>query len=158
MKTNQGQIDQIIIDAVDSLLTFENTCAKAYVKIAKAAFAPELAKALDPEQTNIKSHIQRLKLIKKLFPIKSGVALPILSIDTPKFSSTKTAIQDLMIMHYALQLQGLKINQYHFLLALSILIEQEHAIPLMEQCISENNDTNTWIKRILDYTAAGMLK
>ncbi len=158
MKTNQEQMEQIFIEAITTLLLFENTCAKVYLKLSKTAFAPELAKALDPEQTNIKSHIQRLKLIKKLFNIKPGVALPILSINTPKFSSAKTAMQDLNIMHYALQLQDLKISQYHFLLALSISIQLEHAIALVEQCINENNDTNTWIRRTLDHTATGMLK
>lgn len=158
MKTNQDQIEQIFRSTIESLLTFENTCSKTYVKLSKAAFAPELAKALDPGQTNIKSHIQRLKLIKKLFNIKPEVAHPILTINTPKFSSVKTALQDLMIMQYALQLQDLKISQYQFLLTLSISIQQEHAIALLEQCINENNDTNTWIRRTLDHTARGMLK
>jgi len=158
MKTNQDQIEQIFTSTVESLLTFETTCSKAYVKLSKAAFAPELAKALDPGQTNIKRHIQRLKLIKKLFMIKSDGVLPTLSINGPKLSRMKTAIQDLMIMQYALQLQDLKISQYHFLLTLSISIQQEHAIALVEQCINENNDTNTWIKRTLNYTATGMLK
>lgn len=146
-------MEQIFIDAIDSLLAFEQTCSKTYIKLSKAALAPELGKALDPEQTNIKSHIQRLKLIKKLFTIKSGAALSTLSISAAKLSKTKTAMQDLKIMHFALQLQYLKVSQYHFLLALGTSIQQEHAITLLEQCISENNDTNTWIKRTLNQIA-----
>lgn len=142
-------IIDIFLSHIENLLIFNKEAAKTYLKLSKAAFAPELAKALGPEQTAIKSQISRMQLIKKLYQQKAQSTSPLLAINPIKLSRTKSAAQDLQLIHAALQLLAVQNSQYQAILKLMEATKPAHVPELIDQCISENKDTETWITRTL---------
>jgi len=137
--------------AIDSAIGFEKNCTKLYEKLASASLAPELSKALHPEQTGIGSHIERLQLIKKLIIGKTEIQLSFLTINPTKLKKGKSNTQDLLILHTALQYQAAKINEYETLLAYVTDVLESPVPELISQCIAENEQTSLWLKRTLNH-------
>ncbi|TKC09883.1 DUF892 family protein [Pedobacter polaris] len=140
-------LNNILSEAIGSQMEFNKVCAKTYNKLSKAAQVPELAKALDPEQTGIDNHIGRLKLLTKLLGGSAGKQSLIFTFNPLKLSKNKANEQDIQIIQTALQLLAIQNIQYDFILKLIQLLQLAHAPELIEQCMSENQDTQVWISR-----------
>lgn len=90
-----------------------------------------------------------MQLIKKLYQQKAQSTGPLLAINPIKLSRTKSAAQDLQLIHAALQLLAVQNSQYQAILKLIEAAKPAHVPELIDQCISENKDTETWITRTL---------
>lgn len=142
-------LTQLLSNAIENLFHFNKKAASSLLRLSKSAFAPELAKALNPEQTSINSHRSRLQLIKKLISPKPQAVALLIDINPFKLARTKSAAQDIVIIGYALQLLAVQNSQYHCILTLINSLAIPHAPELIDQSIQENRDTATWITRTL---------
>ena len=152
MTKAESNLSSLFINAIDDLLVSEKNGAKTYSNYVKAAFTPELSKALSPDQTNIKNHIQRLNMIKGLLVSDKNKinASYIVELASVKISKTnKSATQDVRLISVALQYQGIKLANYEILHNLALATSNDQAVILLEQCIKENQDTSIWLRQIL---------
>lgn len=140
---------ETIVAVINSMTDLEKKCAKIFTKLSNAAHAPELAKALHEEQTDVLNHIKRLKLIAKLFPKTTKFAQQGLQINSIKLAKNKTLAQDIELIFIANQLLAMKNNQYDLMLKLLIKGDNDHAIELIKQTITDNENTLIWINRTL---------
>lgn len=140
---------ETIVAVINSMTDLEKKCAKIFTKLSKAAHAPELAKALHEEQTDVLNHIKRLKLIAKLFPKTTKVAQQGLQINSIKLAKNKTLTQDIELIFIANQLLAMKNNQYDLMLKLLSKGNNDHEIELIKQTITDNENTLIWINRTL---------
>ncbi|TCC88064.1 DUF892 family protein [Pedobacter frigiditerrae] len=142
------------------LMEFEKQLLKLYPKLEKAAHTAELVKALNPEVADQVKHINRLKLItnslneKKPKGTLNQVNIPLLPIK----ASIKSAEQDLILISFALQIQNLKLGYYEFLHPLAAALQMETEAALLEQTITDNRNTNTWLRQIIQNIIAPSLK
>jgi hypothetical protein len=140
-------LNQILSNAIENLLHINKKAASSFLKLSKSAFAPELAKALDPEQTFIENHRSRLQLLKKLIPCKPKAVNSIIKIDPFKLAKHKSSAQDKLIITYALLLLSVQNAHYHCILMLNKSLDIPYAVELIDQSISENSNTEIWITR-----------
>ena len=143
------ELNGIIVSVINSMIDFEKKCAKIFTKLSIAACAPELAKALHEEQTDVLNHIKRLKLIAKLFPKTTKVAQQGLQINSLKLAKNKTVTQDIEIIFIANQLLAMKNNQYELMLKLLSKGDNDVATELIKQTTTDNENTLIWINRTL---------
>lgn len=142
-------LNETLVSLINSMIDLEKKCAKMFTKISIAAQAPELAKAMHEEQTDVLNHIKRLKLIAKLFPKTTKVAQQGLQINKIKLAKNKTLTQDIELIFIANQLLAMKNNQYDLMLKLLSKGDNDHAIELIKQTITDNENTLIWINRTL---------
>ena len=142
-------LNNALAATVGKITPLLKACAKANVKLSKAAFVPELAKALDPEQTGILNHLKRIKLLTKLIG-KPKNSTPLLGLNPVKLSKTKSTAQDIELVGYALELLAIQNAQLTLLLKLLAATALPQASELISQCIQENKETHIWITRTLD--------
>lgn len=142
-------VSEKIIAIVNWMIEVERKCAKSFDKLANAAFTPELVKAFHPEQTYIQNHYQRLKLISKLLPKSKALIAAAIVINPIKLSRKKSNEQDVELIFIANQLLAMKNNQYELLINLLKLQEEDEAITLLRQTITDNENTQIWINRTL---------
>lgn len=141
--------NEIIVSLINSMTDLEKKCAKIFTKLSIAALAPELAKALHEEQTDVLNHVKRLKLIAKLFPKTTKVAQQGLQINSLKLVKNKTLTQDIEIIFIANQLLAMKNNQYELMLKLLSKGDNDVATELIKQTTTDNENTLIWINRTL---------
>ena len=142
-------LNGIIVSVINSMIGLEKKCAKIFTKLSIAAYAPELAKALHEEQTDVLNHVKRLKLIAKLFPKTTKVAQQGFQINSVKLAKSKTLTQDIEIIFIANHLLAMKNNQYELMLKLLSKGDNDGAIELIKQTITDNENTLIWINRTL---------
>ncbi|WP_316771491.1 DUF892 family protein [Pedobacter frigiditerrae] len=146
------------VDGLLALIAIEQQFAKLYAKLEKASLTAELSKALTPEISDQVQHISRLKLIHtalnlgKLVVPKVNEGIPIL-----KLSTKKSAPQDLQIIHCALKLQNLKLAYYELLHPLAKGLALATEATLLEQTMSDNRNTSTWLRQIIQNVIATIL-
>ena len=128
-----------------------------YRKFIKAVHTPELAKCLSPESTDSEKHLQRLKLIQASLGSKPT---PNKSNDLPQIPKFKKASpqQDLAIIEPALNLQNQKLAHYELLHPLAHAMGLETESELIEQTITDNRNTNTWLRQIIQNIIAPSLR
>ena len=142
-------INETIVSVINSMNDLEKKCAKIFSRLSAAALAPELAKALHEEQTDVLNHFKRLKLIGKLFPKTTKVAQQSLLVNPVKLAKNKTLAQDIEIIFIANQLLAMKNNQYDLMLKLLNKFYNEDVAVLIKQTINDNENTLIWINRTL---------
>ena len=142
-------LNETLVSVINSMNDLEKKCAKIFSRLSAAALAPELAKALHEEQTDVLNHIKRLKLIAKLYPKTKKIVQQSLQINSVKFSKKKTVIQDIEIIFIANQLLAMKNNQYDLMLKILSKGDNGDAIELIKQTITDNENTLIWINRTL---------
>jgi ferritin-like metal-binding protein YciE len=139
---------QKFINTLSIVEKLETLVNKIYKKMETAAFTPELAKCLSPVSTDYEQHLKRIGLIKQSFKQK-----PDLKDNEPKPFSIKlikqSAEQDLDIIANALKLQNEKLAYYEFLYPLASALEMPQQAELLEQTITDNRNTNTWLRQIM---------
>lgn len=146
-------------DGLLKLMATEKQLVKSYNRIQKAAVTAELVKALTPEISDQTQHLSRLKLIHSALPLgKLALPRPMESLPSLKLSAKKTAEQDLLIIGHALKWQNLKLAHYEFLHPLAKGLGMETEATLLEQTISDNRNTNTWLRQIIQNILAPALK
>jgi ferritin-like metal-binding protein YciE len=130
---------------IDSL---EKQVNKFYQKIVGVSQTPELAKCLYPESTDSEKHLQRLRLIQASL---GSMPSPNKINDLPQIPKFKKASpqQDLDIISYALKLQNLKLAHYELLHPIAHAMGLETESELIEQTITDNRNTNTWLRQII---------
>jgi ferritin-like metal-binding protein YciE len=145
-------------NALFILIKLEQQLSKIFVKLERTAFTPELTKALTPEISDQSQHLARLKLIctsLKLKKLNGAVNKEL--IPQVKLSRKKSSMQDLAIINYALQLQNLKLGHYEFIHSLAKGFSIEIESNLIEQTITDNRNTNTWLRQIIQNIIAPQL-
>ena len=132
---------------LDQILQLEKLIGKAYLKFEKTAFTDELAKCLSPTSTDGPAHLQRLKLITASFATNGTATekLPALSISIGK----KSMANDLQLIAVALGLQNQKLAIYEMLHPLASGLALTPIAQLIEQTITDNRNTNTWLRQII---------
>lgn len=143
------------VQTLGELFQFEKQCLSIYSKMEKKASTPELSKCLHPEQTQLASHIERLKLIKKSVGSKSTKPA-ILQVENPKLHSPNIQ-QDLEIVQTALTLQNRKLALYELLHPLAVATKLTMQAELIEQTIADNRHTNTWLRQIVQNVIPALL-
>lgn len=150
-KTIAGQPDYLLqkfIETIASVDHLEKRQVKVYQKLEKAAHTPELTKCLSPLSTDSAQHLQRLALIKLSIGKKNsiqGVELALPPIQLKKSS----AEQDLNLIERALSLQSQKLGYYEFLHPMAKALKLDNEAQLIEQTITDNRNTNTWLRQIV---------
>jgi ferritin-like metal-binding protein YciE len=151
METNETLISQnteVLLHLLEELALLERQSSKYFQKIRKAAFSPELSKALHEEQTSINDHINRLDLIvtelgnnNRTTKTKSSQKLPSLS----SYGRKKSATRDLYMISAAQQVIHSKNVYYKLLTRLAIQLDLELGGTLTKQSVSDNEATLTWL-------------
>jgi ferritin-like metal-binding protein YciE len=143
-----------------NVTNMEKQISKLYLKLEQLAFAPELAKALSPVSTDSEQHLQRLALVKLSFkPQKLESGNKGIEIAPIKFSKkASSGFQDLHIVNNVLSLQNLKLAHYEFLHPLAMALELENEAALIEQTITDNRNTNTWLRQLIQNVIVPGLK
>lgn len=108
---------------------------------------PELAKCLNPEQTEVVQHQAILTLIRKSLKLAT-IKVEQKSIDKPKLRGS-SQLGDLEIISFVLHAQHLKLGTYEMLHALACSLDLEIESQLLEQSITDNRNTNTWLRELL---------
>ena len=139
---------------IEVILDLEKQGAKIYLKLVKKAHTPELTKALSPISTDCEQHLSRLKLIKlalkKIEPEIISEHIPVYDI---KISKPGTA-HDVKIISYALRFQHLKLAYYELLYPMAVNLNLTQEATLLEQTITDNRNTNTWLRQIIQNIVA----
>lgn len=134
---------------IEVIIDLEKKGAKIYLKLVKKAFTPELTKALSPISTDCEQHLSRLKLIKLA---TKGIDTELIKENIPvydvKITKPDTA-QDVKIISYALRFQHLKLAYYEILYPMAVNLNLTQEASLLEQTITDNRNTNTWIRQII---------
>jgi ferritin-like metal-binding protein YciE len=145
-------------NALFILIKLEQQLSKIFVKLERTAFTPELTKALTPEISDQAQHLGRLKLICTSLKLKKlNGAVNKEQIPQVKLSRKKSSMQDLAMINYALQLQNLKLGHYEFIHSLAKGLAKEIESNLIEQTITDNRNTNTWLRQIIQNIIAPQL-
>lgn len=130
-----------------SLYQLEKQLSSVYAKMEKAAATDELAKCLSPISTDAIQHLERLKLLQQSLQIKSITAA------TSKVSGSRwkksNLEQDLAIIKEALTFQNQKLAGYEMLHPMFCAMELTLQAELVEQTITDNRNTNTWLRQIV---------
>jgi ferritin-like metal-binding protein YciE len=148
MSASQNQLELVFKQAILNGIATERQTNSVLAKLHKAAITPELTKALSQEATNFANHISRLKLISSAIPLKGlKVTAAPLFVSIPK--PDKKALQEVWMIAQAIALVSFKIAQYEFLQSLAIVLPSPVFEELLAQCITENRDTKTWLRQIL---------
>ncbi|MFD0941052.1 DUF892 family protein [Pedobacter boryungensis] len=154
--SNNSSLHQFFAQRIDQAEKLEKFSEKKYAKLTKVAHTDELAKCLHPESTDILAHQQRLSLIKKLVPKTSQLEikyeLPVLQL-----KSKANPTQDLLIIENALNIQNQKLAIYELLHPIAVALNLETVPALIEQTISDNRNTNTWLRQIVQNIVAPIL-
>jgi ferritin-like metal-binding protein YciE len=149
MDTKESSPLDALAYLMEDLRMIETLCKKTYDSIRKYANAPELAKAVHPEQTGIISHIKRLKLIKvetsKVEEKRNAFTAPF---GLPK-KLKKGNERDLWLIAKSQQIIYQKLPMYKVALEIATHLNLAHSISLITQTIEENEATCTWLQRIL---------
>ena len=131
--------------AIESL---EKKVNKSYQKMVRSSHTPELSKCLSPESTDSEKHMQRLRLIQASLGSKPSPSRKNDLIPVPKFKKA-SAQQDLDIISHALNLQNQKLAHYELLHPVAHAMGLETESELIEQTITDNRNTNTWLRQII---------
>lgn len=151
VKTIPTHSDHLILkfnETIAAIYALEKKLIKPYQKLKDFAHTHELTKCLSPISTDSEQHLKRLELIRlsigKKNSIKANaVALPVIKL---KKASTE---QDLDIIEYALNFQSCKLGYYEFLHPMAMALTLEIEAELIEQTITDNRNTNTWLRQIV---------
>ena len=147
MPSDQTVAFQKFADYLSAIEKLEKRLPKIYLKMEKAAFTPELAKCLDPESTESEQHLKRIGLLKTAIQQKGNVTL---AAEDLTIKLTKASIeQDLTIIATALKMQHQKLAYYELLHPLAAVLFLTTAAELIEQTISDNRNTCTWLRQII---------
>lgn len=138
---------QLFIDHIAYLELIEKTLTKRYKKLEKSAFTDELAKCLSPISTDQEAHLKRLKLMRELLKGKP-LSKPSFKHEENKLQKV-TIDQDLLIIKEALGFQNHKLAIYEFLHPISIALALTSVPEMIEQTITDNRNTNTWLRQII---------
>ncbi len=135
-------------ESLANLHSHEKKLIAIYAKLEKAAHTPELSKCLSPVSTDNVQHLKRLALIKMSISLKSRIKpemvnQPLIKIKKP------SSHQDLDLVEYALILQNQKLAYYEFLHPIAVALALQKEAELIEQSISDNRNTNTWLRQII---------
>lgn len=134
---------------IEVIIDLEKQGAKIYSKLVKKAYTPELTKALSPISTDCEQHIGRLKLIKLA---TKGIDIELIKENIPiydvKITKPDTA-KDVKIISYALRFQHLKLAYYEMLYPMAVNLSLIQEATLLEQTITDNRNTNTWLRQII---------
>ncbi len=134
---------------IEDLRITATLCKKTYDTIRKYADAPELAKAVHPEQTNITLHVKRLKLIQmeinQVAEKRNASAVPF---GLPR-KLKKGGERDLWLIAKAQQVIYQKLPMYKVALEIATHLNLTQSTSLISQTIEENEATCTWLRRIL---------
>lgn len=149
IKVNDDHIlQQKLANELAKIINLEQQLIKVYQKLEKAAFTDELVKCLSPVSTDSLQHLQRVKLIKSTIRQKpKDIEKFDLKINT-KLKKPHLA-QDLDIINFALAFQNLKLGIYEFLHPLAVSLKLEIEANLIEQTITDNRNTNIWLRQII---------
>ncbi len=143
----------------DQLISLEKLSKKYYQQIRKAAYTPELSKALHEEQTAIKDHFKRLKLIQKEVAITMHKHTPKQISVSPlapiSHGRIKEAMRDVLMIASVQQVLQAKVTCYKLLYPLSVQMGWIHTPSLLKQSIMENEATYTWLERIAQRAISG---
>jgi len=156
MHTTEQQFISVFQTLLKELELLEKSSKKYYHQIRKAAFNPELAKALHHEQTGIDDHLRRLKLIAIELPkdVKKIEALKEIY-STKSYGRTKDNVRDLLMIAQAQQILQTKLADYKLLQRLANVLNLEHTPELLNQTIADNDATNTWLDKIAQRIISG---
>lgn len=132
---------------ISLIASLEKQLKPIYAKLQKKAFHPELAKCLHPEQTELIQHQSRLTLIRKSLKL-STIKVDVKPIEKLKLRSA-SQVGDLDIISFVLHAQHLKLGTYEMLHALACSLNLEIESQLLEQSITDNRNTNTWLRELL---------
>lgn len=153
---NTTPLQQQFTTLLSSVQVLEKKTAKIFEKMAKAAYTPELTKCLSPISTDIEKHIERINLIIK----SCRIQLP--KVNKPMVTNERlgkpTAEQDLKIIAEALKFQHLKLAYYEFLHPVAAAEGMNIEATLIEQTISDQRNTNTWLRQIVQNILAPVLQ
>lgn len=138
-----------LVFLIEELRLTELSFKKLSNAIRKYADAPELAKAVHPEQTEIISHIKRLKLIQlEIGKPKEKSTATVSPLGLPK-KLKKGEERDLWLIAQTQLLLQQKLAIYNAALEIAKHLHLANIISLVEQTIKENEATCTWLRRIL---------
>lgn len=154
----QGILKTQFAIALGELTNIEKQAVKLYGKLKQATFTAELAKALTPEISDQPQHLTRLKLIHTSLKLGKINASTTTDLAKLKLSAKKSAEQDLAIISHALKWQNLKLAYYEFLYPLAKSLDLETEATLLEQTITDNRNTNTWLRQIIQNIIAPSLQ
>jgi ferritin-like metal-binding protein YciE len=126
----------------------EKQVNKIYKKFISVVYTPELSKCLFPELTDSDKHLQRIKLIHTSLSLKPQPCDKQV-ITNPIKLKTASAEQDLAIITQALILQNHKLAFYELLHPLATALNLPIEAELIEQTITDNRNTNTWLRQIV---------
>lgn len=121
----------------------------------RKAYSAELSKCLSPDQTQIQTHIERLKLTRQSLKLKREKQ-ELMEFEKPKFGKP-SAVQDLEIVQCALYFQCQKLAIYEFLHPLLSAFDFHTPAELIEQTITDHRNTNTWLRQIVQHVVCPML-
>ncbi len=139
------------------LISMEKQLIKLYLKIEKTCYTPELSKALSKNETGAEKHLQRLELIKKSVEDQKMDKKPLE--ESIKLNLKPTEIsQDLLIISKVLTLQNTKLSCYEFLYPIATALEMQNEAALLEQSITDNRNTNTWLRQIIQNVIVPAIK
>lgn len=151
-----SELDTVFQHLLNELSILEASSKKQHLQIRKAAFAPELAKALHHEQTWINDHIKRLKLIALELTKeakKVGASTGILS--TKSYGRKKDDVRELLMIAQVQQTLQTKLVLYKLLQRLANVLKLELTPQLLNQTIADNEATNTWLDKIAQRIISG---
>lgn len=155
-KDAEKELDQKFADCTFAVEHLEKQLVKTYLKMEKAAFSAELAKCLSPVSTESEQHLKRISLLKLTFskespPTRSQELIQPIKLKKP------SAVQDLDMISQALKLQHQKLGYYEFMHAIAVSLSLATEAELIEQTITDNRNTNTWLRQIVQHVIAPKL-
>ncbi len=147
LNEKQNPLQIKLAQAANDIEELEQQLAPIFQALEKKAQAPELSKCLNPEQTDIVQHQNRIKLIRE------SLDLEITQIGNSKIKATKmktpSPAQDLDIIAIALKYQNQKLAIYELIHPILSSLELQPQADLIEQTITDNRNTNTWLRQII---------
>jgi ferritin-like metal-binding protein YciE len=139
-------------ELLGEIKSLEKQLSPIYAKMERSSHSAELSKCLHPEQTQAISHLTRIKLIETSLKNKAA-RQPQLALNKPKLK-TPSLQQDLDIIQAALSFQNQKLASYELLHPLAHALGNETHSGLIEQTITDNRNTNTWLRQIVQNVIA----
>lgn len=153
---DEQKFDLAFETLLSEIETLEKSSKKHFSQFRKAAFNPELAKALHEEQTGINDHIKRLKLIAIEQQIKKLAGTTTTkSASLTNYGRKKEASRDLLMIAHAQQLLQQKQVYYKLLHKIAVHLNLEHTPTLLQQTTDENDATLIWLDKIALRTLNG---
>ncbi|PTT03542.1 hypothetical protein DBR11_01995 [Pedobacter sp. HMWF019] len=153
MKEALKILNDLYRQQLKQLIAAEKKHLKCLAKLAPAAGTDELKSAISRDSMDIEQNLERLTQCKSWIKGKSSVkanaknSLSTLIGNYPK--RMKSSIYyDIRILKYIQECFMLKIVTYQNLQLMAGILQQEHPVVLLEQCVKDNQNSYSYLVQI----------